>query len=154
MVVWYLGWVDSGLECSLGFLAATVATYCPGRMVGHPKTKSPQPGSQTYCHPVETFVALQSSGTKTMRGRRSAEKASGHLDCWFSAWEGRKQFWIPQGKLRNSFAPLQTLIFPLNDKTSYERRAEIEWAQSSKRNKRNPGFLFLLAKRKLKRGLH
>ena len=35
-MVWDLGWVDSGFGCSLGFLAAAVTTYCPGRMVEVP----------------------------------------------------------------------------------------------------------------------
>ena len=51
MVVWDLGWVDSGLGCSLGFLAATVATYCPGRMVEQTKV-NPTWVSDHHCHPV------------------------------------------------------------------------------------------------------
>ena len=52
MMVCDLGWVDSGLGGSLGFLDATAATYCPGRMVEHPKSKSTHPESLT------TFVTI------------------------------------------------------------------------------------------------
>ena len=38
-----LGWVDLDLESSPGWWAATVASYCPSRMVEHPKSKSTQP---------------------------------------------------------------------------------------------------------------
>ena len=38
-----LGWVDLDLGSSLRWLAATVATYCPSRMVEHPKSNSTQP---------------------------------------------------------------------------------------------------------------
>ena len=37
------GFVDLDLGSSSGWWAATVATYCPSRMVGHPKSKSTQP---------------------------------------------------------------------------------------------------------------
>ena len=40
LVVGYLGWVDFNLESSAGWWAATVVTYCPSRMVEHPKSKS------------------------------------------------------------------------------------------------------------------
>ena len=40
-----LGWVNLDLGSSPGWWAATVATYCPSRMVEHPKSKSTQPGS-------------------------------------------------------------------------------------------------------------
>ena len=46
-VVVHLGWVDSDLGSSLGWRAATVATYCPGRVVEHPKFKSTQPRCTT-----------------------------------------------------------------------------------------------------------
>ena len=39
LVVEYLGWVDLDLGSSIGWWAATVATYCPSRMVEHPKSK-------------------------------------------------------------------------------------------------------------------
>ena len=38
-----LGWVDLDLGSSPGWGADTVATYCPSRMVEHPKSKSTQP---------------------------------------------------------------------------------------------------------------
>ena len=47
LVVWDLGWVDSDLSSSLGWLAVTSATYCPDRIVEYPKSKSTQPRSQT-----------------------------------------------------------------------------------------------------------
>ena len=37
-----LGWVDLDLGSSPGWLAASVATYCPSRMVEHPKSNSTQ----------------------------------------------------------------------------------------------------------------
>ena len=39
--------VDLDLGSSLGWWAATVATYCPSRMVEHPKSKSTQPRFST-----------------------------------------------------------------------------------------------------------
>ena len=42
-----LGWVDFDLGSSPGWWAATVASYCPSRMVEHPKSKSTQPRSET-----------------------------------------------------------------------------------------------------------
>ena len=38
-----LGWVDLDLGDFPGWWAATVATYCPSRMVELPKSKSTQP---------------------------------------------------------------------------------------------------------------
>ena len=38
-----LGWVDLDLGSFPGWWATTVATYCPSRMVEHPKSKSTQP---------------------------------------------------------------------------------------------------------------
>ena len=46
-VVEYLGWVDLDLGSSPGWWAATVATYCPSRMVEHPKSKSTKPRYST-----------------------------------------------------------------------------------------------------------
>ena len=38
-----LGWIDLDLGSSPGWWAATVATYCPSRVVEHPKSKSTKP---------------------------------------------------------------------------------------------------------------
>ena len=38
-----LVWVDLDLGSSPGWWAGTVASYCPSRMVEHPKSKSTQP---------------------------------------------------------------------------------------------------------------
>ena len=38
-----LGWVELDLGNSPGWWAASVATYCPSRMVEHPKSNSTQP---------------------------------------------------------------------------------------------------------------
>ena len=38
-----LGWVDLNLGSSPGWWAAPVDTFCPSRMVEHPKSKSTQP---------------------------------------------------------------------------------------------------------------
>ena len=43
MAVADLGWVDLDLWSSAGWWAATVAIYCPNRMVEHQKSKSTQP---------------------------------------------------------------------------------------------------------------
>ena len=40
--------VDLDLGSSPGWWAATVATYCPSRMVEHPKSKSTQPRYTQY----------------------------------------------------------------------------------------------------------
>ena len=47
LVVWQLGWVDLDLGRSPSWWAATVATYCPSRMVEHSKSESTQPSCQT-----------------------------------------------------------------------------------------------------------
>ena len=44
-----LGWVDLDLGSSPGWWAATVAIYCPGRMMEHSKSKSTQPRSASRC---------------------------------------------------------------------------------------------------------
>ena len=44
-----LGWVDLDFGSSPGWWAATVATYCPGRMMEHSKSKSTQPRSASRC---------------------------------------------------------------------------------------------------------
>ena len=43
---WLLGWDDLDLGSSPRWWAATVAAYCPSRMVEHPKSKSTQPSNQ------------------------------------------------------------------------------------------------------------
>ena len=59
-----LGWVDLDLGSSPGWWASTVATYCPSRMVEHPKSKSTQPRYSTtivttlYISAVFTFVFM------------------------------------------------------------------------------------------------
>ena len=59
-VVVQLGWVDSDLESSPGWRAATVATYCPGRGVEHPKSKSPNPGGRPLGTPCTTEGQISS----------------------------------------------------------------------------------------------
>ena len=44
-----LGWVDFGFGEFPRLVAAIVATYCPSRMVEHPKSKSTQPRFATRC---------------------------------------------------------------------------------------------------------
>ena len=44
-----LGWIDLDLGSSPGWWAATVATYCPSRVVEHPKSKSTKPRYATRC---------------------------------------------------------------------------------------------------------
>ena len=50
-----LGWVDFDLGCSPGWLAATVATYCPSGEL--PKSKSTQPRFASRC--VTLYVSQQ-----------------------------------------------------------------------------------------------
>ena len=47
LVVEYPGWVDLDLGSSPGWWAAIIASYCPSRVVEHPKSKSTQPRSET-----------------------------------------------------------------------------------------------------------
>ena len=52
-----VGWVDSELGSSPDWWAATVATYCPSRMVEHPKSKSTLPNCRTRCPTLyKTFM--------------------------------------------------------------------------------------------------
>ena len=44
-----LGWADLDLGSPPGWWAATVATYCAGREVERPKSKSTQPRSARRC---------------------------------------------------------------------------------------------------------
>ena len=44
----HLGWVDLDLVSSLGWWAATVATYCPSMVMEQIKAKSTQPKSETF----------------------------------------------------------------------------------------------------------
>ena len=55
LVVEYLGWVDLDLGSSHGWWAATLATYCPSRMVEHPKSKSAQPRYSTPAYMVHGY---------------------------------------------------------------------------------------------------
>ena len=43
-----LGYVDLDFGCSLGWCAATIATYCPSRMMEHLIPISTQPRSETF----------------------------------------------------------------------------------------------------------
>ena len=51
-----LGWVDLNLGSSPGWWAATVATYCPSRMVEHPKSKSTETSPSGYGPPCTVNV--------------------------------------------------------------------------------------------------
>ena len=42
-----------GFDCSGSWWAATAATYCPGRMEEHPKSKSTKDLTTRNCHPVQ-----------------------------------------------------------------------------------------------------
>ena len=46
-----LGWVDLDLGSSTGWWAATVATYCPSRVVEHLKSKSTKPSLRGHGTP-------------------------------------------------------------------------------------------------------
>ena len=50
LVVEYFGWVGLDLGSSPDWWAATVATYCPSRMVEHSKSKSTQPRYKVFNH--------------------------------------------------------------------------------------------------------
>ena len=57
-----LGWVDLDLGSSLGWWAATVATYCPSRMVEHSKSKSTQSSCQTTSPTLYVAVRPREQG--------------------------------------------------------------------------------------------
>ena len=48
-----LGWVDLDLGSSPGWWATTVATYCPSRVVEHPKSKSTKPSPRGHGTPCK-----------------------------------------------------------------------------------------------------
>ena len=50
--------LDLDLGSSPGWWAATVDTYCPSRMVEHPKSKSTKPGNQPPSPPCTYRVAI------------------------------------------------------------------------------------------------
>ena len=51
-----LGWVDLDLGSSPGWWAASVATYCPSRMVEHSKSKSTQPTDKPPAPPCMALM--------------------------------------------------------------------------------------------------
>ena len=51
-----LAWVDLDLGSSPGWWAATVATYCPSRVVKHPKSKSTKPSLRGHGTPCMLIV--------------------------------------------------------------------------------------------------
>ena len=53
-----LGWVDLDLGSSPGWWAAIVASYCPSRVVEHPKSKSTKPRYSTISHPVDLIEKI------------------------------------------------------------------------------------------------
>ena len=58
-VVVHLGWVYSDLGSSPGWRAATVATYCLGRVVEHPKSKSTKPRCTTTWDALYIYVTFR-----------------------------------------------------------------------------------------------
>ena len=52
-----LGWVDLDLGSSPGWWAASIATYCPCRMVEHPKSNSTQPSRSPDTPDCRGFLA-------------------------------------------------------------------------------------------------
>ena len=50
-VIQDLGWVDFDLGSSPGWWAATVATYCPSRMVEYPNLSQPNPAARPPAPP-------------------------------------------------------------------------------------------------------
>ena len=54
-----LGWVDLDLGSSPGWWAATVATYCPSRVVKHPNPSQQNPIYGDMGHHVEFFLACE-----------------------------------------------------------------------------------------------
>ena len=58
-----LGWVDLDLGSSPGWWAATVATFCPSRVVEHPKSKSTKPSLRGHGTPcthlfISSFILI------------------------------------------------------------------------------------------------
>ena len=71
LVVEYLGWVDLDLGSSSDWWAATVATYCPSRMVEHPKSKSIEPSPPGDGSPCKTLRAR--AGTSCVEWRPTTD---------------------------------------------------------------------------------
>ena len=59
-----LGWVDLVLGVSPGWWASTVATYCPSRVVEHPKSTSTKPSLRGHRTPCICPGKLIELGTK------------------------------------------------------------------------------------------
>ena len=55
------GFVDLDLRSSPGWWAATVATYCPSRMVEHPKSKSTKPSPRGHGTPCTATRKVRSN---------------------------------------------------------------------------------------------
>ena len=53
-----LGWVYLDLGSSPGWWATTVASYCPSRVVEHPKSKSTKPSLQGHGTPCTVHVLI------------------------------------------------------------------------------------------------
>ena len=89
-----VGWVDLDLGSSPGWWAATVATYCPSRMVEHSKSKSTQPTDKppappctiVNCNDIVWIPAL--SRPTHFFISASARSASGRR--WYSSPVGRR----------------------------------------------------------------
>ena len=79
---WLPGWVDLYLWSSPGWWAATVATYCPSRMMEHPKSKSTQPSNQPPSPPCTCFIVnLTTMGKKIRAKIRATELPPTRFPC-------------------------------------------------------------------------
>ena len=96
MVVWDLGCVDSDLQSSPGCQAATVATYCPGRMEEHPKSKSTGGFSHSDGPPCRfnqrlLFVTVTELFCLTLLGSCLVRFACISVHFW-TGWSGKVWF--------------------------------------------------------------
>ena len=81
---WLLGWVDFDLGSSPGWWATTVDTYCPSRMVEHPKSKSTNQVTNHYPHPVldlDYEIAIISLNATAVAAAAAATNASRAAEC-------------------------------------------------------------------------
>ena len=95
-----LGWVDLDLGSSPRLVAATVATYCPSRMVEHPKSKSTQPRFATRCVTLylnlipSWLFSIYSESECVRQEIRTAMAASGGVTTYESSTTTTSKSWI------------------------------------------------------------
>ena len=78
------------LSCSLGWRAATVATYCPCRMVEHLKMRSTQPNCETTRITLYVFARRQVEAEVISYSRNKLHQTTikyrAGLKCFGQVW--------------------------------------------------------------------